>query len=513
MNLKKFSDPHAGVRRFAEYGEKEIRDRCDVLVIGSGPGGGVAAKELAEAGLDVVLLEEGPPVGSDDMRQEVGETLRRLFREGGMRVARGNGFFPTMQAVVLGGGSVVNSAICCRTPGWVLDHWAEEYDLPELADGGLDDDFAAVEEFFGVTPTEEAIQGERNLLFKRGCEALGIDAEPTPRNVQGCKGSAECFTGCRNGAKRSVDISCVPAAIQAGARVYTSLRAEQLMTDGRQVLGVKGHQIEPFSWREAGRFQIDAKRVVLAAGCMATPLLMMHAGIGGTHVGQHLKGHPGLAVYGLYPQKVEPWQGATQGYQSLAFLREGIKLEVLWAPPALLAVRFPGFGDEFKGHLLAFDRMAPFDVIVSAKHSGGSVRPLGRSMNPDILFHLDERDIASLQRGLCLLADISWAAGAEAIQTGVHGIPPVLTRAQGTTPIQNATLRATDFTVGMNHVFGTARMGGNHRTNVVNSWGKVHSMENLFICDTSVFPASPHVNPMLTCMALARRTARYLISD
>lgn len=513
MKLQVFERPHEGVRRFSDYQDRALRDRCDVLVVGSGPGGSVAARELAEAGLDVILLEEGPPIGPQDMRQEAGDTLRRVFREGGMRVARGNGFFPTMQAIALGGGSLVNSAICCRIPRWILDGWAEEHHLPELADGALDADFEAVEAFLGVTATDEAIQGERNLLFKRGCEVLGIPAEPTPRNVQGCKGSAECFTGCRNGAKRSTDTSYVPAAIRAGARVYTSLRAEQLVTEGRRVVGVRGRQIEPFTWREAGTFQIEARRVVLAAGCMATPLLLQHAGLGGAHAGQHLKGHPGLAVYGLYPHKVEPWKGATQGYQSLAFLREGIKLEVLWAPPALLAVRFPGFGDEFKGHLLDFERMAPFDVIVSARHSGGSVKPLGRTMQPDIRFDLDPRDVAMLQRGLCLLTDISWAAGAEAVQPGVHGVPPVLTRAMGTAPLQRASLRATDFTVGMNHVFGSARMGGNYRTSVADSWGKVHDAENLYLCDTSVFPASPHVNPMLTCMALARRTARRIAAS
>ncbi len=513
MRLAAIDDPHAGVRRFSDYRDPELRDRCDVLVVGSGPGGAVAAKELAEAGLDVILLEEGPPIGPGDMRPEAGDTLRRLFREGGMRVARGNGYFPTMQAIGLGGGSLVNSAICCRVPRWILDQWAQDHRLPELADGGLDDDFDAVERFLGVTATDEAIQGERNLLFKRGCEALGIAAEPTPRNVQGCKGSGECFSGCRNGAKRSTDVSYVPAALRAGARVYTSLRAEQLVTEGRRVTGVRGRQVEPFSWREAGRFDIQAKKVVLAAGCMATPLLMIHAGLGGPHVGRHLKGHPGLAVYGLYPHKVEPWKGATQGYQSLAFLREGIKLEVLWAPPALLAIRFPGFGDEFKGHLLAFERMAPFDVIVCAKHSGGYVRPQGKSMEPDIRFDLDPRDVSALQRGLCLLTDISWAAGAEAVQPGVHGVPAVLTRAMGTAPLRNASLRATDFTVGMNHVFGTARMGGDARENVVDSWGKVHGAEGLYVCDTSVFPASPHVNPMLTCMALARRTARGIASN
>lgn len=507
MRLPSLGDPHAGVRRFADY-RGDVRERCQVLVVGSGPGGAVAAKELAESGLDVILLEEGPPVGAADMRPEAGDTLRRVFRESGMRVARGNGFFPTMQAIALGGGSLVNSAISIRAPRWILDEWAEQHGLPELGGAGLDDDFAAVENFLGVAPTDEAVLGERNRLFKQGCEALGIAAEPTPRNVRGCLGSAECFTGCRNGAKQSTDVSYVPAAIKAGARVLTSLRAEELLHDGRRVRGMRGRLVEPFTWREAGRFEIEADAVVLAAGCMATPLLMMRAGLGGAHAGQHLKGHPGLAVYGVFPHKVEPWKGATQGYQSLAYLREGIKLEVLWAPPALLAVRFPGFGDEYKGHLLSFERMAPFDVIVSARHSGGSVRALGRSMTPDIRFNLDARDVAQLQRGLCILTDICWAAGAEAVQPGVHGVPPSLTRAQGTSPLKNATLRATDFTVGMNHVFGTTRMGSDAKNSVVDSRGKVHGVDNLYVCDTSVFPASPHVNPMLTCMALARRTAR-----
>ena len=295
--------------------------------------------------------------------------------------------------------------------------------------------------------------------------------------------------------------------MRVGGGGKLSTRVE-LLVEGRRVRGARGALVEPFGHREAGRIEIEADRVVLAAGCMATPLIMQRSSVGGAHVGQHLKAHPGLAVYGIYPHRVAPWQGATQGYQSLAFLHEGLKLEVLWAPPALLAVRFPGFGDEFKGHLLAFERMAPFDVIASAPHSSGSVRALGRGMTPDIRYHLDPRDAAQLQRGLCILTDICWAAGAEAVQPGVHGVPASLTRAQGTEPLRRATLRATDFTVGMNHVFGTTRMSGSPRDGVVDSLGRVHSTDNLYVVDTGVFPASPHINPMLTAMALARRTAR-----
>jgi choline dehydrogenase-like flavoprotein len=500
--------PHEGVRRFADYKEP-IREKCDVVVVGSGPGGAVAAKELAEAGLDVILIEEGPPIGPADMTQEAGGVMRRIYREAGMRVARGNGYYPTMQAIALGGGSLVNSAISLRAPSWALDEWAEEHRLPDVAAGSLDEDYAAVEAFLGVAPTDESILGERNLLFKRGCESLGIAAEPIPRNVKGCKGSGECFSGCRNGAKQSTDVSYVPAAIRAGARVYSSVRVEQILGDGKKARGVRGRVVEPFTQREGVEVEIEAKKVVMAAGCMATPVILEQSGFGrrSGHLGKHLKGHPGLAVYGVYPHKVNPWQGATQGYQSLQYLREGMKLEVLWAPPALLAIRLPGFGDDYKNHLLAFDRTAPFDVFVSAKHSEGSVRPQGKGIAPDIRFNLDQRDVDLLHRGLCVLTDISWAAGAESVQPGVHGAPAQLTRAQGTGPLRSVKLRPTDFTVGMNHVFGTTRMG-DERHGVVDPWGKVHGTENVYVCDTSVFPGSTAVNPMLTCMALSRRSAR-----
>ena len=117
------ADPHRGVKVFADY-TGEIRDACDVLVIGSGPGGAVVAKELAEAGRDVILLEEGPPFGAKDLRQEAGESIRRTLREGGSRATRGNAYLPTMQAIALGGGSLVNSAICARSPASVLESWA-----------------------------------------------------------------------------------------------------------------------------------------------------------------------------------------------------------------------------------------------------------------------------------------------------------------------------------------------------------------------------------------------------
>lgn len=502
-------DPHEGVKVFADY-QGKVRDKCEILVVGSGPGGAVVAKELAERGHDVILLEEGPPFGAKDMRPDAAnESMRRTMREGGTRSTRGNLFMPTMQAIALGGGSLVNSAISCRAPGWSLEKWAEKYHLQDFDAHSLDEHYQAVEEFLGIAHTPKEVLGERNLLFKRGCDALGWSSEPTPRNAPGCKGSGECFTGCRNGAKQSTDVSYVPAAIRNGARVYTSVRAERLIADGRRVRGVRGRTIEPFTWREGDEVEIEAKHVVLAAGCMQTPVIMLRSGVGNSsgQVGENLQAHPGLAVMGIFDHVVDPWKGATQGYHSLHFLKEGMKMEVLWSPPGILAVRLPGFGAELKEHLSRFDRMAPFDVFIQTKHSTGRVRPRRTGWDPDIRYDLDERDIGLLQLGLVRITELTFAAGAVAALPGIHGVPEILSSKDDIRFLRDHKMRPQDATIAGTHVFGTTRMGGNPRTSVVDSYGKCHDVENLWVSDTGLFPESSAVNPMLTCMALARRVA------
>lgn len=499
-------DPHAGVKRFGDY-TGPVKERCDVVVVGSGPGGAVVAKQLAEAGKSVVLVEEGQPYGVRDFKPDAGEAMIRMLREGGMRSTRGNVFMPTMQAICLGGGSLVNSAISVRPPPWVFDSWAETYGVDLLAGGTLDSHFAEVESFLGVIPTPDAVLGERNLAFKRGCDALGYSSEPCPRNAPGCKGSAECFTGCRNAGKTSTDISYVPAAIRAGARVYTSFRVDRVLHQGRRATGVAGKIVRPGKQDDVYDFEIQARFVVLAAGCMASPVILQRSGIGNESgmAGKHLKAHPGVAVLAVFPHRVDPWRGATQGYQSLYFLREGIKLEVLWSPPPIIATRFPGFGVEFKDQLATFERSAPFDVISDGYDSEGTVigRPFGH--DPDIHYTLGEGDVKKLHKGLCILSDIAFAAGAEAVLPGLHGADPVLKSKADVDKLRKYKMNAQDPVVAGNHVFGTTRMGSDPKTSVVDVDGRCHGTDNLYVADSGIIPASTAVNPMLTIMALANR--------
>jgi len=500
--------PAGQVRVFAQY-DRDLRDEADVVVVGSGPGGAMLAKELAEAGKRVVLLEEGPPITPSDFELEGSRSMARTMREAGMRTTRGT-IMPTMQAIALGGGSLVNSAICVRPPDFVFERWRTGFELERVSRAALDPHFEAVEKFLGIAPTPDAVQGPRNLLFKRGCDALGYSSEPIARNVRGCRGSGECFTGCRNRAKQSMDVSAVPAAIRAGARVYTSVQVQQVLADGRRALGVAGRVAAPLTGRLSHRVEVRAKEVVLAAGCMATPVLLQRSGDlanRSRQVGENLQFHPGVAITGVFAERTHPQFGATQGYQSLQFLREGFKLETLWAPPGVLAVRMPGFGHELKRRLAEIPYSATWDAIASCHHSLGRVRARRGTLDPALTWHLDERDVPILQRALWVLAEIFFAAGARKILPGVHGMPDEMRSLAEAEVLRTKRMRPTDVVIGGNHVFCTTRMHGDPARGVVDEDGKCHDLDNLWIADTGIFPQCTSVNPMLTCMALAHRMA------
>ena len=497
------------VRVFAQY-DRDFAEEADVAIVGSGPCGAVVAYELARRGHRVVLLEEGPPFTPQDFDLDGSRSMARTMRDGGLRTTRGT-IMPTMQAICLGGGSLVNSAICPRPPEFVLDDWCDRFELARTTRADLDPHYDAVAEFLGIGPTPENVLGQRNLLFKKACDALGYSSEPMPRNVVGCRGSGECFTGCRNRAKQSMDISYVPAAIRHGARVLTSVQVQQVEADGRRATAVSGQVVAPFTGVPGHRFRIDAKLVVLAAGCMATPVLLRKSGNlanSSGQVGRNLQFHPGVAIAGVFPESIHPEFGATQGYQSLEWLREGFKLESLWASPAVLAIRTPGFGHELQARFAELPRIAAWDAIASTHRSLGTVTARrGRSLDPRITWRLDPEDMKVLVRALWVLTEMFFAAGAEKIIPGVLRFPYQLDSLEEAELLRTRRIRAEDLVFGGNHAFCTTRMHGDPQCGVVDEDGRCHDFDNLYIADTGIFPRCSSVNPMFTGMALAHRQA------
>ena len=507
--------PSAEVLRvFAQY-DRDFEEEADALVVGSGPCGAVVAHSIAAAGHSVVLLEEGPPFTPQDYEFEGSLSMARTLREAGLRSTRGT-IMPTMQAIALGGGSLVNSAICVRPPAFVFDEWSSRYDLEHTTRESLDPHFDAVAEYLKIAPTPDNVQGRRNLLMKEGCDALGYSSEPIERNVRGCRGSGECFTGCRARAKQSMDISYIPDAMRLGAKVLTSVQVQNVLSDGRRATGVSGQVVEPFTGVRSHRFKVKAKVVVLAAGCMATPILLQRSGNLANRsgqVGNNLQFHPGVAIAGIFPEVVNPQFGATQGYQSLHFLREGFKLESLWAPPAVAAVRMPGFGKALLERFNDLPYLANWDAIGSAHRSLGTVRPKRQGLEPILRWHMHPEDVRILARALWVIAEIFFAAGARKIVPGVIGLPAEMHSLDEARLLQTHPIRARDLVSAGNHAFCTTRMHGDSSLGVVDEFGRCHDLDNLYIADTGIFPRCPSVNPMFTGMALAHRAAERIIES
>jgi len=310
-----------------------------------------------------------------------------------------------------------------------------------------------------------------------------------------------------------MDISYIPAAMRLGARVLTSVQVQEILHEGSRATGLRGQVVEPFTGRTGHRFRVRAKVVVMAAGCMATPVLLQHSGNLANRsgqVGENLQFHPGVAIAGFFPEPTHPQFGATQGYQSLHFLDEGFKLETLWAPPAVMAVRMPGLGHPLQEIFANFPKMAVWDAIASTHKSLGRVRARRRGLDPVLTWHMHPDDVSILTRSLFVLTEIFFAAGATRVTPGVAGIPDVFYARDEAEILRTHPIRASDLVCGGNHAFCTTRMHGDPKRGVVDEYGRCHDMDNLYIADTGIFPQCPSVNPMFTGMALAHRQAEAL---
>jgi hypothetical protein len=364
---------------------RDLRLRCDAVVVGSGPGGATAARALAEAGADVVVVEEGPCWEPGQFSTDPVGTLSGLYRDCGLATTVGAPPMPLLYGRALGGTSVVNSAICWRLPRAVYDEWV--YADPALGEAlpweRLDCHAAAIERALGVGPTSPGTAGRGNDLMACGAAALGYAHQPTNRNVAGCRGLGRCNQGCPAGAKLSMDRSFLPAAVARGARIVTSAQVARIHADGRSATGVTALAAG------GGRLTVLADRaVVVAAGAIGTPTLLEASHIRHGPIGRRFQCHLGLTVAGRFASPVRAWSGATQGHEITHFLGERIKLEAIGLAPALLAHRLGAIGSALAGDLAELPHWAAWAAGIRSTGLGAVSRRGGR-----VRFTVSEPDL------------------------------------------------------------------------------------------------------------------------
>ena len=510
VRANKFLEKPEGLHELADY-RADIRESCDFLVVGSGPGGAIAAWELAKSGKKVILVEAGPVFRKADLPRAGGAALATMAWDSGMRTTRGNFIGPTIQARGLGGGTLLNSAICLRALPGPLEAWAYKNGLTGLGVADLAPHYEVVESFMGLKAATVDQMGNREHLFAKGAKAVGLEAVPIIRNEEGCLGSGGCLYGCHNGAKLSHDRRGVPELLALGGQVYTSVEVDRVVTHGGRVAGVEGRIVEPGTGNTKGKVRITAKCTILAAGVIGTPALLQKSGLRQAPIGANLRMHPGTVVSGEFNDVVLPWYGASQGLHVTSLLAYGIKLETLWVDPALMAFRMPAIGKPLKRQITRYRNTATWDAWVSGDDSVGRVRVVAGVPRPQISFDIGGGDVRRLQNATAVLAEMMFAAGATKVFPGIRGMPETLRDVSEVQALRDARLTPTDVPTGSNHAFGTMQMGADPTIHATNSFGAVHGIDDLYVSDSSLLPSSPGANPMLTVWALAHRLGGHLV--
>ena len=500
-------------------GTDELVLDADVVVVGSGSGGGVAAGELAGAGLDVVVLEAGGDAQDASFPTAELDAFRDLYWRGGL-TPTADGNVAVLAGATLGGGSTINWQNCVPPPAEVRDQWADAHGLAEVATGAFDEHLDAVVTRIGATGDHTDLNGPNQRLAE-GAKALGWDWHVARRNIDPATydpaSAGHVGYGDRSGSKQGTLKTYLVDAVAAGARVVTGCHVDRVMAARDGAGGVVG----TLTHRDGTTrpILVRATDVVLACGALETPAVLLRSGLGGPATGRHLRLHPVPMLMGVYAEPQRAWWGPPQG----AIVDEhrdvvsghGYLVETAHDHPGLIGMSVPWrSGRDHKLIMGRASQMAGF-IAVQRDHGAGRVA-LDADGAAEVTYPLDDPvDRAVTRHAMRSLVRLHVAAGARAI-IDLHPARDLWQRGQD---VDGYVDRVADRPLGKGgrvlfcaHQMGSARMGTDPVTSVATPDGHLHDVPNVWIGDTSAFPTAVGSNPMLTCMALARRTAHALLA-
>jgi choline dehydrogenase-like flavoprotein len=495
---------------------------ADAVVIGSGAGGGVVAGELALAGKSVVVLEKGGYNNEANFTLQEAQANPELYLKRGTLTSKDLGVI-VLAGSTLGGGTVVNWMTSFRTPDYVLGEWEQTSGLKNVFTGSaLQNSFAAVEQRINVN-TENSAHNKQNQLLVDGCQALGYHHEVIRRNAVDCQQRCgTCGFGCRYGAKQSTMKTYLQDAFDHGARIVVRCNADKVLIEGGQAVGVEATVTDTTSGK-THRLTVRAKTVIVAAGAINSPALLLRSGLDNPNIGQHLKLHPVSIIAGIYPEKVHAWQGVMQSAYSDQFAHldgnYGYKLEVPPTHPGLLGLATSWFSArEYRDMMTNTPNIGTF--IVLSRDKGEGAITLDRYGEPVIDYMVCVYDRNHILHGLRQATRAHFAAGAKAVLS-VHSKRTYMERPEDgivteqqyrvyNRQLERHGMGANRVMMFTAHQMGTCRMGADPKTSVTDVHGQVYGVKGLFVCDGSLFPSASGVNPMLSIMGLTHQAAQFI---
>ena len=491
---------------------------ADVAIIGSGAGGGTAAEILANAGLTVVMLEEGPLKTSQDFRMRESDAYPDLYQESAARKTRDKAI-NILQGRCVGGGTTVNWTSSFRTPPATLAFWQREFGVTGYGVDDLAPWFAQMEARLSITPWDVAPNGNNEALA-RGARKIGIPAEAIRRNVKGCWNIGYCGMGCPTNAKQSMLVTTIPGALAKGATLVTRVRVQRLALEKDRVARLDAQAMDARGVAPTSRnVRVRARTYIAAAGAIGTPALLLRSGAPDPHgiLGKRTFLHPTVVSAALMPERVDGFAGAPQTIYSDHFLGTqpidgplGFKLEAPPLHPVLTATTLPDDGRAHAQWMANFPRMQVVIALLrdgfNPGSQGGAVRLRGDG-TPQLDYPLLPLFWEGARRALRTMAEIQFAAGAQTVMP-VHAQGAAYTSfASARAAIDAFALQPLVTPVVSAHVMGGAPFGPDATRAVVAGNGRHHQVENLYVFDGSLFPTSLGANPQLSIYGIVARLA------
>ncbi len=490
----------------------------DVIVVGSGAGGGTTAEVLARHGLAVLLVEEGPLKSSRDFRMREAEALPALYQESGARKTDDKAI-NILQGRCVGGSTTVNWTSSFRTPAATLGFWQQRLGLVDYDGEQLADWFAQVERRLSIGPWLVP-PNRNNDLLRLGAARLGIPAAAIMRNVSQCANLGYCGMGCPTNAKQSMLVTTLPAALERGATLLTRTRAERLLLSGRRATGLVLQPLDADGLRPRGAaVTVRAGHYVLAGGAINTPALLLRTGLPdpADALGARTFLHPSVVSAAVFADRVAGFDGAPQTIYTDHFLETdpidgplGFKLEAPPIHPLLFASTLHGFGAEHAERMKQFAHThAAIALLRDGFHpasAGGRVR-LGADGAPRLAYPLDGVVLEGAKRALLAMAEIQFAAGAQEVFPVDERLGGFRSWDAARAAIRSLRLEPIRTRFVSAHVMGGCAMSPDDRRGVTTPDGRLHQVDNVSVHDGSLFPTSIGSNPQLSIYGITARMA------
>ncbi|GAA5925837.1 uncharacterized protein JCM15063_005137 [Sporobolomyces koalae] len=517
----------------------------DMLVVGSGAGGGVVVSELAKKGWQTIVVEKGQYVKPEDMLGTQKDGFERMYESQGLMAVE-DGSMNILAGSTFGGGTTVNWSASLRPQHFLREQWAKDHGLPYFLSKEYADSIEYVCERMGVSD-ENLKHNKANDILVSSSKKLGYPIARIPQNTGGYEHNCGfCGYGCTSSEKQGGVITFLRDAAERGAKFFIETSVEKLLfaSSPTAKLPISTQDFDKFTPTSSRTHCIGAvvkdkhgvlalirarQAVVVSAGTIHSPAVLMRSGLKNSRIGQNLRLHPVSCVTGVYDEIINPWEGSIM--TAVSSVREnvdgthhGVKIEVVHSMPGAQAGSFQAWESSLDHKARMSEYGHTMTLIAIARDRGSGRIILDRENKPRMEYTVDSYDAHSLTLGTIASAEIHLIAGATRISTSQVDVGAYCPKPghkyladpewkEWIAKVEKAGIRPGRCAIGSAHQMGSNQMGAKPSTSVVDARGRVWGTKSLYVADASVFPTASGVNPMITNMSLSHSIAQFIDQD